>query len=147
MPWTRFCRSTWIRWPAATTIRVNRAQLRLLDLWNGKQMVSRRLFAYDTTNFYTYIYRQQQTRAMNPRNAGITNRAVRIRARWATAMCWMEKTASAYAVTSIAAMWPTARNFLQIESRDGRWRLQFDFDTAAWPTAGGSSFGSHGAAH
>lgn len=31
------------------------AQLRLLDLWKGKQMVSRRLLAYDTTNFYTYI--------------------------------------------------------------------------------------------
>ncbi len=34
---------------------LDRAQLRLLDLWNGKQMVSRRLLAYDTTNFYTYI--------------------------------------------------------------------------------------------
>jgi transposase len=31
------------------------AQLRLLDLWKQKQMVSRRLLAYDTTNFYTYI--------------------------------------------------------------------------------------------
>ena len=31
------------------------AQLRLLGLWNEKQMVSRRLLAYDTTNFYTYI--------------------------------------------------------------------------------------------
>src|SRR5580704_11652052 len=34
---------------------LDRAQLRLLDLWKGKQMVSRRLLAYDTTNFYTYI--------------------------------------------------------------------------------------------
>lgn len=34
---------------------LDRAQLRLLDLWQGKQMVSRRLLAYDTTNFYTYI--------------------------------------------------------------------------------------------
>jgi transposase len=34
---------------------LDRAQLRLLDLWRGKQMVSRRLLAYDTTNFYTYI--------------------------------------------------------------------------------------------
>jgi hypothetical protein len=32
-----------------------RAQLRLLDLWKDKRMVSRRLLAYDTTNFYTYI--------------------------------------------------------------------------------------------
>jgi transposase len=34
---------------------LERAQLRLLDLWKDKQMVSRRLLAYDTTNFYTYI--------------------------------------------------------------------------------------------
>jgi transposase len=34
---------------------LDRAQLRLLDLWKGKQMVSRRLLAYDTTNFHTYI--------------------------------------------------------------------------------------------
>jgi transposase len=34
---------------------LDRAQLRLLDLWKAKQMVSRRLLAYDTTNFYTYI--------------------------------------------------------------------------------------------
>jgi transposase len=34
---------------------LDRAQLRLLDLWKGKQMMSRRLLAYDTTNFYTYI--------------------------------------------------------------------------------------------
>src|SRR5258707_1428622 len=34
---------------------LDRAQLRLLDLWKDKQMVSRRLLTYDTTNFYTYI--------------------------------------------------------------------------------------------
>ena len=34
---------------------LDRAQLHLLDLWKGKQMVSKRLLAYDTTNFYTYI--------------------------------------------------------------------------------------------
>jgi transposase len=34
---------------------LDRAQLRLLDLWKDKQMMSRRLLAYDTTNFYTYI--------------------------------------------------------------------------------------------
>ena len=27
----------------------------MLDLWKAKQRVSRRLLAYDTTNFYTYI--------------------------------------------------------------------------------------------
>jgi transposase len=31
------------------------AQLRLLGVWKEKQLVSRRLLAYDTTNFYTYI--------------------------------------------------------------------------------------------
>jgi len=34
---------------------LDRAQLGLLNLWKDKQMVSRRLLAYDTTNFYTYI--------------------------------------------------------------------------------------------
>jgi hypothetical protein len=34
---------------------LDRAQVRLLDLWKGKQMVSRRLLAYDTTNFHTCI--------------------------------------------------------------------------------------------
>jgi transposase len=34
---------------------LDRAQLGLLSLWKEKQMVSRRLLAYDTTNFYTYI--------------------------------------------------------------------------------------------
>src|SRR6202158_279667 len=34
---------------------LDRAQLRLLGLWKEKQLVSRRLLAYDTTNFYTYI--------------------------------------------------------------------------------------------
>lgn len=34
---------------------LERAQLRLLGLWKEKQQVSRRLLAYDTTNFYTYI--------------------------------------------------------------------------------------------
>jgi transposase len=34
---------------------LERAQLALLGLWKEKQLVSRRLLAYDTTNFYTYI--------------------------------------------------------------------------------------------
>src|SRR5580698_9929603 len=34
---------------------LDRAQLCLLDLWKQKKLVSRRLLAYDTTNFYTYI--------------------------------------------------------------------------------------------
>jgi transposase len=39
----------------ATDDPLDRAQLHLLDLWKQKQMVSRRLLAYDTTNFYTFI--------------------------------------------------------------------------------------------
>jgi hypothetical protein len=34
---------------------LEQAQLRLLGQWKEKQLVSRRLLAYDTTNFYTYI--------------------------------------------------------------------------------------------
>lgn len=34
---------------------LDQAQLRLLGLWREKQMVSRRILSYDTTNFYTYI--------------------------------------------------------------------------------------------
>jgi transposase len=34
---------------------LERAQLRLLGVWKEKQLLSRRLLAYDTTNFYTYI--------------------------------------------------------------------------------------------
>jgi transposase len=34
---------------------LDQAQLLLLGLWKEKQLVSRRLLAYDTTNFYTYI--------------------------------------------------------------------------------------------
>jgi hypothetical protein len=41
---------------------LEQAQLRLLGVWKQKQLVSRRLLAYDTTNFYTY------TASTNPRN-------------------------------------------------------------------------------
>jgi transposase len=34
---------------------LDRAQLGLLGLWKDKQLVSQRLLAYDSTNFYTYI--------------------------------------------------------------------------------------------
>ncbi len=40
---------------SSTEDPLDQAQLRLLDLWKEKQMVSRRLLSYDTTNFYTYI--------------------------------------------------------------------------------------------
>jgi transposase len=34
---------------------LDRAQLKLLALWKDKQMVSRRLLSYDSTNFYTFV--------------------------------------------------------------------------------------------
>jgi transposase len=34
---------------------LDRAQLQLLALWKEKKLVSRRLLAYDTTNFYTWV--------------------------------------------------------------------------------------------
>ena len=41
--------------PAGQQDELQEAQLRLFGLWKEKQLVSRRLLAYDTTNFYTYI--------------------------------------------------------------------------------------------
>ena len=35
--------------------QLDQAQSHLLGAWKEKQLVSRRLLAYDTTNFYTYI--------------------------------------------------------------------------------------------
>ncbi len=35
--------------------QLDQAQSRLLAVWKDKQLVSRRLLAYDTTNFYTYV--------------------------------------------------------------------------------------------
>jgi len=40
---------------SATEDPLDHAQLQLLGLWKEKQLVSRRLLSYDTTNFYTYI--------------------------------------------------------------------------------------------
>lgn len=34
---------------------LDQAQVRMLGLWKEKQLVSKRLLSYDTTNFYTYI--------------------------------------------------------------------------------------------
>jgi transposase len=39
----------------ATEDPLELAQMRLLNLWKEQQLVGRRLLAYDTTNFYTYI--------------------------------------------------------------------------------------------
>jgi len=44
-----------IRTGAAGEDELDQAQSRLLAVWKDKQLVSRRLLAYDTTNFYTYV--------------------------------------------------------------------------------------------
>ena len=41
--------------PAGSHDELEEAQLKLLGLWKEKPLVTRRLLAYDTTNFYTYI--------------------------------------------------------------------------------------------
>ncbi len=45
---------------------LEQAQLRLLGLWKEKQLVSRRLLAYDTTNFYTYIASSNDAQSTGP---------------------------------------------------------------------------------
>jgi transposase len=40
---------------AATPDPLEQAQIRMLALWKEKQLLSRRLLAYDTTNFFTWI--------------------------------------------------------------------------------------------
>lgn len=44
-----------IRTGAAGEDELDQAQARLLAVWQDKQLISRRLLAYDTTNFYTYV--------------------------------------------------------------------------------------------
>ncbi|MFP5249131.1 MAG: hypothetical protein ACLGP3_04845, partial [Acidobacteriota bacterium] len=41
--------------PASAPDPLEQAQIRLLALWKEKQLLSRRLLAYDTTNFFTWI--------------------------------------------------------------------------------------------
>lgn len=41
--------------PLSEEDQLEEAQLRLLGVWKEKHLVGRRLLAYDTTNFYTYI--------------------------------------------------------------------------------------------
>ena len=51
--------------PAADSLQ--QAQARLLGVWKDKQLVSRRLLAYDTTNFYTYIASTNQRNSLAQR--------------------------------------------------------------------------------
>ena len=53
--------------------QLDQAQFRLLGVWKEKQLVSRRLLAYDTTNFYTYIASTndaQRSGTARPQQAG-----------------------------------------------------------------------------
>ena len=59
---------------------LEQAQLQLLAVWKEKQLVSRRLLAYDTTNFYTWTASTNHVTA-SP-SAAITNRAVTICDKW-----------------------------------------------------------------
>jgi len=44
-----------IQTDTAQNNELDQAQSRLLETWKQKQLVGRRLLAYDTTNFYTYV--------------------------------------------------------------------------------------------
>jgi len=46
---------------------LQQAQSRLLGVWKEKQLISRRLLAYDTTNFHTYIASTNQRNALAQR--------------------------------------------------------------------------------
>ena len=87
---------------------IEEAQLRLLGVWKEKQLVGRRLLAYDTTNFYTYIASTNTRRIWH--NAATTNRGGIICDRWVSAMCWTATTALVCATTSIQAMSPMPKS-------------------------------------
>ena len=53
--------------PAGAQDELQEAQFRMLGLWKEKQLVSRRLLAYDTTNFYTYIASDNQRNSLAQR--------------------------------------------------------------------------------
>jgi transposase len=53
--------------PSGKQDELEEAQLRLLGLWKEKQLVTRRLLAYDTTNFYTYIASNNQRNSLAQR--------------------------------------------------------------------------------
>ena len=46
---------------------LDRAQLRLLELWKDKHLVSHRLLSYDTTNFYTFVASTNQRNSLAQR--------------------------------------------------------------------------------
>src|ERR1019366_7361151 len=50
--------------------QLDQAQIRLLGLWKEKQLVSRRILAYDTTNFYTYVASKVQSGGFQRKGRG-----------------------------------------------------------------------------
>ena len=70
---------------------LDQAQLRLLGMWQQKQLVSRRLLP--TTPPTSTPISPATTPAINWRGGGITNRAGITCVRWGSVTCWMEKTA------------------------------------------------------
>jgi len=65
------------------------AQLRLLALWKQKPGVSRRLLAYDTTNFYTYIASTNTRNELAQR--GHNKQGATICGKWVSVMFWTAK--------------------------------------------------------
>jgi len=78
---------------------LDRAQLRLLALWKDKQMVSRRLLSYDSTNFYTFVASTNGRNTLAQR--GTTNRDATICARSGCPMFSMGSTVFLCAITFI----------------------------------------------
>ena len=84
------------------------AQARLLGLWKEKQLVGRRLLAYDTTNFHTFIATTNTRNTVAQRGH---NKQGRHNLRQVGLSYVLEGTrASPCAITSIPATSPTRRN-------------------------------------
>src|ERR1700737_3217784 len=113
---------------------LEQAQLRLLGLWKEKQLVSRRLLAYDTTNFYTYI---ASTNTRNQLAQRGHNKQGRHNLRQVGLSYVLDGESGLglchHVYAGNVAKWLSAQ-FLaeliryQLQFRDGQWRLQFDLD-------------------
>ncbi len=103
---------------SAADDELEQAQSRLLEAWQGKQLLSRRVLACDTTNFYTWVASASQRNRLALRlakpQARYTEQGIRNRiARW------------------LAAAFVSGLVSDELEQRDGRWHLSFDVDNAA----------------
>jgi hypothetical protein len=120
----------------------DRAQLAVLDLWKQKQRVRRRLLAYDTTNFYTYIASNHTRNELAQRGHSQQGRHNLRQVRLSyvldgengLSLChlvYRGNVADAEEFSTSLARMLGMLDRCQIESQDGRWRLPFEFDTAA----------------